>query len=242
MNRLIELPEKGKVVIVGDTHGDYIASRIIVKNFINKKNHYIIFLGDYVDRGEKSKENIDFLLSAREKYPNIFLLAGNHEMFPLKQCSPANFWENLNKSEYCQYKEVLLNLPYAAAGKGFIALHGALPDIKNVAEINDIQPQSDNWYKMLWGDFRERPGENLGSFLGRARFGRDYFHRVMKTIGKNVLVRSHDPLARENMFGGKCLTIFTTMVYRQNRKIAIGNLDKEIQNVNDFEIMSLDAP
>ena len=79
MGNLVKLPKRGKLVVVGDTHGDFDTTRVIIKNFLKKKNHYICFLGDYVDRGPYSKENIDFLLSLKEKHENLILLSGNHK-------------------------------------------------------------------------------------------------------------------------------------------------------------------
>jgi len=242
MKNLVELPKKGKVVIVGDTHGDFDTTRIIVKNFLNKKNYYLCFLGDYVDRGPKSKENIDFLLSLKEKHENLILLAGNHEMYPIVECSPSDFWESLNEEEFNFYKEKFINLPFCVYGNGFIALHGALPEIEKLEDIEKIEIGDKEWFKIMWGDFRDNEGEYLGDFLGRPKFGKDYFSKIMDRIGLNVLIRSHDPYAPERMFDNRCLTIFTSVVYGTERKIASINLNKRIINVDDIEIISLDKP
>jgi len=242
MKNLVELPKKGKLIVVGDTHGDLETTKIIVKNFLNKKNCYICFLGDYVDRGPKSKENIDFLLSLKEKHENLILLAGNHEMYPVVECSPADFWENLNENEFNFYKEKFLNLPICAYGNGFITLHGALPEIEKLEDIEKIEIGDKEWFKIMWGDFKDKEGEYLGDFLGRPKFGKDYFLKVMDKIGVNVLIRSHDPYAPERMFNNRCLTIFTSIAYGTERKIAFINLRKKIKSIDDIEIISLDKP
>ncbi|MCM8818072.1 MAG: serine/threonine protein phosphatase [Candidatus Omnitrophica bacterium] len=242
MEKLVELPKKGKLVVIGDTHGDFNTTRIIVKNFIYKKNHYILFLGDYVDRGEKSKENIDYLLSLKEKHDNLILLAGNHEMYPVVECSPSDFWESLNEDEFKFYKEKFLELPFCSYGNGFLALHGALPEIEKIEDIEKIEIGDREWFKIIWGDFRDKEGEFLGNFLGRPKFGRDYFFKIMNKIGFNVLIRSHDPYAPERMFENRCLTIFTSTSYGTERKIALLNLNKKIKSVDDIKIISLDKP
>ncbi len=242
MKKLVKLPEKGKLVIVGDTHGDFDTTRIIVKNFLDKRNCYLLFLGDYVDRGEKSKENIDFLLSLKEKHDNLILLAGNHEMFPVVECSPSEFWESLNKNEFNFYKEKFMELPLCAYGKGFIALHGALPDVEKLEDIEKIEIGDNEWFKIMWGDFKDKEGENLGNFLGRPKFGKDYFFKIMDKLKLNVLIRSHDPYAPERMFENRCLTIFTSIAYGVERKIGLLNLKKEIKSIDDIEIISLDRP
>jgi len=239
MNKLIELPEEGRVVFLGDTHGDYKTTRMVIKGFINKKKHYIVMLGDYVDRGESSKENIDFLLEIREKHKNLIMLAGNHEMFFIRECSPSNFWDSLSREEKEYYRDVFSKLPLAVSGQGFLALHGALPDVEKIEDIDAIQPGDENWLKVIWGDFRDKPGEYLGSFLGRPKFGRDYFFRVMGILKKNVLIRGHDPVVPERIFDNRCLTLFTSSAYG-NRKIAILDLEKEVKTIDDIDIIPID--
>jgi len=239
MEKIIVLPEKGKVIFLGDTHGDYKTTRMIIKGFINKKKHYIVMLGDYVDRGEDSKKNIDFLLEIKKKHPNLIMLAGNHEMFFIRECSPSDFWDSLSKEECEYYKDVFSKLPLAVSGNGFLALHGALPDVEKIEDIDNIQPGDENWIKIIWGDFRDKPGEYLGNFLGRPKFGRDYFLKVMERLKKNVLIRGHDPLVSERIFNNRCLTLFTSSAYG-HRKIAILDLQKEIKSVDDIDIIPLD--
>lgn len=239
MNKVIKLPQRGKVVFIGDTHGDYKTTKMVINAFIRKKNYYIVMLGDYVDRGDESKENIDFLLETQKDYENLILLAGNHEMFFVRQCSPSNFWDSLSKEEFEYYSNMFSKLPLAVSGDGFLALHGALPDVEKIEDIENIQLGDENWIKIIWGDFRDKPGEFLGDFLGRPKFGKDYFLRVMNKLGKNVLIRGHDPTAPERMFDNRCLTLFTSSFYGC-RKIGMVSLRKEIKTVNDIDIIPLD--
>jgi predicted phosphodiesterase len=97
--RLIQLPSKGKAVFVGDTHGDLDASQQVIQRYL-KKPYHIIFLGDYVDRGDYSEENIQYLLGLKWEHPEeIFLLAGNHEGFMVKEFHPSNFWGSISFEE-----------------------------------------------------------------------------------------------------------------------------------------------
>lgn len=236
MKRLIKLPGKGRAIIAGDTHGDIEASRLIIKNYA-KRNYYIVFLGDYVDRGCFSRENVDYLLESREKYPRIILLAGNHEMFDVVKVTPADFWEHLCPADYEHYAGLFRQLPLAVEGKGFIALHGVLPDIQEINDFEDIQDGDENWHRVVWGDFREKEGENLGKIFGRTKFGKNYFSRVMHNLSKNVLIRSHDPVVSESIFDHRCLTLFTSSAYGGERKIAVLNLAKETKTIDDIEII-----
>ena len=68
------------LLIVGDTHGDLHSTLRIVKPFFEGKVDSILFLGDYVDRGEQSFLNFFFLICLSILWPErIILLRGNHE-------------------------------------------------------------------------------------------------------------------------------------------------------------------
>jgi len=117
MPNLIEIKTAKKVIFVGDTHGDLEASQKIIRNYL-KEGNKIVFLGDYVDRGPFSKENLDFLLEQKEKYPEqIFLLQGNHEGHRILKFSPAEFWESLTNEEYQKYAKIVEKFPLGSCCK-----------------------------------------------------------------------------------------------------------------------------
>ncbi len=66
---------------IGDSHEDLDT----LKNLINKidsqyKNNVLIFIGDYLDKGNQTKSMIDYLYELKEKR-HIILIEGNHESF-----------------------------------------------------------------------------------------------------------------------------------------------------------------
>src|SRR6185437_11888664 len=73
------------LVIVGDIHGDFLTLEKIMTNidflhYLKNDSNLLIFLGDYIDRGEFSLEVLLFLCSLKNLYPNnVFMLRGNHE-------------------------------------------------------------------------------------------------------------------------------------------------------------------
>ncbi|HPP67458.1 MAG TPA: hypothetical protein PKX05_06035, partial [bacterium] len=140
--------------------------------------------------------------------------------------------------ETAEYAEIFKEFPLAVSGNGFIAVHAGLPDLDSLKEWNNIKPGDDNWMKILWADFREKPGEYLGSLCGRMKLGKDYFNRIMASLNKNVLIRSHDPYAPERMFNNRCLTLFTSAAYGRLRKIAILDMAKWVKSIDDFELIS----
>jgi len=233
--RLISLPSQGKAVFVGDTHGDLEASQEVIKRYL-KKPYRIVFLGDYVDRGDSSEENIQYLLGLKLKHPEeIFLLAGNHEGFMVKEFYPVSFWTSISFDEREEYGLLFSRFPLAAVTQnGILSLHGALPDLKSLEDMNQIELGDENWERIVWGDFVENESDRLGDLWGRPQFGRQYFHRLMMRYQKQVLVRSHQPSAPLMMFNKSCITIFTSHVYLPIRTIAIADLEKEIRSADDM--------
>jgi protein phosphatase len=241
MEKLIEIKKAKNVIFVGDTHGDLEASQKVIKDYL-KEGNKIVFLGDYVDRGPFSKENLDFLLDQRKKYPEqIFLLQGNHEGHRILKFSPAEFWESLSKTEYNTFSTIVENMLLVLVAKDIIALHGVLPNLENLKEINKIKLGDENWFRICWGDFYDEPGEDLGIeiFTGRPKFGRDYFFKIMERFKKKVLIRSHQPDAPLFMFNDRCLTIFTSSAYARERTIAIYDFEKPIKTAKDLEIKNI---
>jgi len=233
--RLIQLPSQGKVVFVGDTHGDLDASQQVVRRYL-KKPYRIIFLGDYVDRGDYSEENIQYLLRLKVEHPEeIFLLSGNHEGFMVKEFYPSNFWGSLSLRGREEYGLLFSKLPLTVATQnGILALHAALPDLKSLEEVDRVELGNGNWDRMVWGDFVENEMDSMGDLWGRPQFGRQYFDRLIDRYQKQVLVRSHQPHAPLMMFNKRCITIFTSRAYLPIRTIAIADLEKEIRNGEDL--------
>lgn len=72
--------KSSKIFAVGDVHGCYKTMMALMKKLpIDRKKDTVVFLGDYVDRGPRSKQVIDRLMKWQEKYPHWRFLMGNHE-------------------------------------------------------------------------------------------------------------------------------------------------------------------
>ncbi|MDD5094202.1 MAG: metallophosphoesterase family protein [Dehalococcoidia bacterium] len=237
--------ESGRVVFVGDTHGDLEATQRVLDKYLGA-NCKIVFLGDYVDRGPESVENLNVLLRTKIEVPeNIFLLMGNHEGYKTVPFSPADFWEGLDREWRQRYAAVLSMLPLAVStSNGIVALHGALPYVQALEDISSIQFGSREWQQVTWGDWRENEASDLDdhTVTGRPQFGQKWFEEIMRRLGKNVLIRSHQPDIAPVIYDRRCLTIFTSSVYRAlvpKRTVAIADLEKEIRTVDDLEIETI---
>jgi hypothetical protein len=240
-SRLIRLRAKGRAVFVGDTHGDLNATESVFNQYF-KPGYTLVFLGDYVDRGPDSKENIEFLLEKKCEAPDqIFLLAGNHEGYCSVPFSPADFWESLGPREYEYFSDIFQFFPFALVTEnGIIAVHGVPPDVETLEKINTVRLCSENWHQLTWGDFVEGPDDFISSLNGRLKFGMDYFKRIMKQLGNNVLIRSHQPQIKPVIFDKRCLTVMTSYAYTLTRLIAIADLEKPVINsTDDIEIVEI---
>jgi serine/threonine protein phosphatase 1 len=70
-----------RLLAISDIHGCFDAFYEMVINRIKlNKSDRLILLGDYIDRGDKSKEVIDFILDLQNTGYDLVPLAGNHEV------------------------------------------------------------------------------------------------------------------------------------------------------------------
>ena len=67
-----------KIYAITDVHGCYNELVLLLGKLTITPNTLIIFMGDYVDRGPRSKEVIDLIISLREQCC-VVTLKGNHE-------------------------------------------------------------------------------------------------------------------------------------------------------------------
>jgi len=71
---------KQRIFAIGDIHGCFDSFKELVTDKIRlQKGDKLILLGDYIDRGEGSKEVIDFIIDLQENNYDIIPLLGNHE-------------------------------------------------------------------------------------------------------------------------------------------------------------------
>jgi serine/threonine protein phosphatase 1 len=69
-----------RLFAISDIHGCFKPFYELVINTIKlSKSDQLILLGDYIDRGEQSKEVVDFIIDLFNKGFNITALTGNHE-------------------------------------------------------------------------------------------------------------------------------------------------------------------
>lgn len=65
---------------IGDIHGEYYKLKRLIKK-IDVEDATLVFLGDYIDRGEWSFEVVDFLINLSKNCMTIFLRGNHDDMF-----------------------------------------------------------------------------------------------------------------------------------------------------------------
>ncbi len=72
--------KKERLFIIGDVHGCLHALDSLINEIEwRPERDELIFLGDYIDRGENSSGVIDYLIRLSSLSPNVRCLMGNHE-------------------------------------------------------------------------------------------------------------------------------------------------------------------
>ncbi len=74
-----------RLFAIGDIHGCFDSLKELVEHEIQlQKGDKLILLGDYIDRGPKSKEVVDFIFELQENGYGVVPLVGNHEVMLLE--------------------------------------------------------------------------------------------------------------------------------------------------------------
>ena len=79
------MPAGQRAYVIGDIHGRQdLLSVLLDRIASDREQHketdsFLVFLGDYVDRGPASSDVIDMLLDLKQQEKNVITLKGNHE-------------------------------------------------------------------------------------------------------------------------------------------------------------------
>ncbi len=225
---LVYLPLKGRALLVGDLHGDMKSLTYILARsaYVEKKDEnlpYLVFLGDYGDRGEESVEVYSLILKLKSLFrKRIILLRGNHEGPRDLKVYPHDLpffllrkYGDKGKEIYARLQELFDRLHHSVIVEGkYLILHGGLPqDINSVDEIayaHQTHPRTDCLKEILWNDPRETK-EDYPSLRGEGRtFGEKLTMDILAKLGVRTLVRSHQPCEGVSVgHGGNVLTLFS---------------------------------
>lgn len=169
------LPQQGDVAVVGDLHGDYqVLTKIIEEvepRLMDGSISKVVFLGDYMDRGNNSALTLYSLLKFYNEYPDcVIILRGNHETMLVSSQSWLRdpYFRDLDQE---MFKRFFNALPIIVFINGYtLAVHGGIPaqylwgafaegllsNRKPSERMEYLKPGedlfSDAVYSMLWSD------------------------------------------------------------------------------------------
>ena len=223
---IISIPSN--TYVVGDLHGNILDLLRILRYAGDLTKAHILFLGDYVDRGQFSIEVVALLFCLSCLYPdNIFLIRGNHEfrqvneIYGFKQQIVHVFdsispWEKANNA--------FDSLPLAAVidNKIFCVHGGITPNIQKIAEITlkYTKPiynfEDDILFDLMWGD----PSTSSNSFVPSIRgmgnqFGVYALNHFLAENNFIQMIRGHQCVhdGVQQLFDGKLITVFSSSNY-----------------------------
>lgn len=231
---------RAPITICGDIHGQLEDLLRVFKERGTPPEVPYLFLGDYVDRGDKSIEVITLLLALKAEYPHsIFLLRGNHECpetndhYGFKEeCetyvskhrttdSPFSSGEALWKA----FNGAFQWLPLCASiDKRIFCVHGGLsPKLTSLEDLHSIDrnklttvPNEGLVCDLLWSD----PDRNEIEWGENERgcshtFGPKIVQQFCDTHGYDLVCRAHQVMDHGYEFfcNRKLATVFTASNY-----------------------------
>lgn len=234
---------KAPLTVCGDTHGQFPDLQELFKIIGPVPLVNYLFIGDYVDRGFFSVQNVSLLICLKLRYPEqIHLLRGNHESREIttvygfydecvKKYGGTNVWK--------QFTDLFDYLPIAALiEEKILCVHGGLsPVINSISEINDLDrirenPNEGAMGDLMWSDPDDRDGWGSSPRGAGYSFGRDVTINFNRTNGLILTARAHQ-LAMEGFnlaHNGNIVTLFSAPNYcmRCGNKGAVMNVQDDL--------------
>ncbi len=226
--------QQSKIMFVGDSHGNFELTQNIINEFHNNACDKLVFLGDYLDRGEDVIENINFLFHLKIEFPDtIYMLRGNHETPRINANygfydKVIRFYGSAGQEMYSLYNYVFSKMPLAGiTWNGVFFVHAGIPEkldrVDAIDQIEDeIDPQDSRTFELLWND----PKEDISGFKRNSRgprskyFGEDVFNNFLKRNNIQQIIRSHEHFAKgyNYFFNKRLLSIVTTKNFFQRHR------------------------
>ena len=253
---LIQFNHKDKILLIGDIHGKF-DSLISIQKLINRNNYQyyqkIIFLGDYVDRGPKQIQSINYVLLLKLLFPNkIILLRGNHETTSMNRYYGYYnvVCKELGKEIFDIYTDLYGNFPLASfSDTGIFCVHGGIPEtlenIKQINEINrfysDVDFNDNILMQLLWNDPTAADTDYfISSLRGPTikRFGLKAFQDFILNNNIKLFIRAHEAFLEgyKYFFNKKLLSIFSASKYRANNQAIVAEIDLKL----NIKLISID--
>ena len=215
------------IYIVGDIHGNIFDLLRILIYAKTPPTSRLLFLGDYVDRGQYSVEVISLLFALQCAYPdNITLLRGNHEFAHVNQA--YGFYEEVLRQfgSPCVWKivnNVFKYMPLAAiVSHSIFCVHGGLsPTLTDPHILEQFERPIETYENDLIGDILwSDPSLEIRTFKQSSRgigylYGEDSTESFLKETGMEAIIRGHECVMGgiQYLFNKKVVTVFSASDY-----------------------------
>lgn len=230
-------------IIVGDLHGNFSAAHTIVNTWQHYSDTLLIFLGDYVDRGDEQLETINYVLALKSVYPDtVFLLRGNHETplvnsyYGFSHVCEQTFGERAKRI----YNEYNILFSYFSAAHLFsqdiFLVHGGIPrglpalQYLNTIEKGDLNAENEILGQLLWNDPTTQYREFVTNWKRgiHYEFGEKVFSDFLGNHSLTMVIRGHEvfPSGYKYFFNDRLLSIFSSPGYRGSCEAKIAYLEE----------------
>lgn len=241
--KLAVIPPKGVLFVVGDIHGEQDSLEeildFIFSGFDRSRDH-ILFLGDYVDRGNEGLEVIERLFELKLSLgKRLVLLRGNHEDLGMNRFYgflSELYWKLGPEVQkfYTELKSIYDLLPVCAyVPQKLILVHGGAPvppiSLKDIAK-------GEGEYQLLWNDpldedYIPRGGETKA-------FSEEDLDAFLKLVDARFMVRGHQFPGEKGhkIFSNRLLSIFSARYGFEGAKLCLLKVDvsKDINNISQL--------
>ena len=207
---LVKPKSKNRQYIIPDIHGCYNTLVALIEQLNITNEDELYFLGDYIDRGPKSREVIDYIIELKKNY-QVYCLKGNHEDM-YEECTSNCKYGMKDESDNLlpKYKLFFDELYYYIELDNTILVHASI-------NFNTEKPFED-YHTMLWHASQSMYTKN---FTGK-RIVRGHSRKTMdfieKQIADNANVLPLDNGCYQNNDKHKflcCLELSTLKLYTQ---------------------------
>ncbi len=193
-----------RILAIGDIHGCNTALVILLNQVQPTDEDRIIFLGDYIDRGSASRDEIESLMDLSKTRSPIFL-RGNHEVMILEareDSLKANLWQSESGAgrlaldpDFARFVSEKKALTTTLAKKHEVTVPSMVWQFFDAAEKGDWETTTNTFARLLaspggYGKAAWVPQEIWGPVhdtLGAAEQFHGWNPELLRTFGKGIL-------------------------------------------------------